>query len=259
VGTDLLIKCLHETRPYEKQKGETEALYEEYLKKLSNSVRGTDGRVEDVLVSMRKDFEAVQRYDEEKPLIGIIGEIFVRCNRFSNEELVKKIEAMGGEVWLSPLDEWIYYIAFTGRRKAVFRKDFSAIINSYIKELYKNRVEHAYSHYFEGFLKNLKEPTTRMIIKKAAPYVHDSFEGETILSIGKAVDLAERGASGIVNAMPFGCMPGTIVTSLLRGFGRVYDVPSISIPYDGTESSTTEIQLEAFMDQAKTRLKAKKA
>ena len=259
VGTDLLIKCLHETRPYEKQKGETDVLYGEYLNKLYNSVRGANGRVEDVLVSMRKDFEAVPRYEEERPLIGIIGEIFVRCNRFSNEELVKKIEAMGGEVWLSPLDEWIYYIAFTGRRKAVFRKDFSAIINSYIKEFYKNRIEHRYSHYFEGFLKNLREPTTRMIIKKAAPYVHDSFEGETILSIGKAVDLAERGASGIVNSMPFGCMPGTIVTSLLRGFGRVHDVPSISIPYDGTESSTTEIQLEAFMDQAKTRLKAKKA
>jgi predicted nucleotide-binding protein (sugar kinase/HSP70/actin superfamily) len=81
--------------------------------------------------------------------------------------------------------------------------------------------------------------------------VHSSFEGETILSIGKCIDLIEKGAFGIINAMPFGCMPGTIVTAIMRGISRDYGIPCISIPYDGTESSTVEIQLEAFMDQAK--------
>jgi predicted nucleotide-binding protein (sugar kinase/HSP70/actin superfamily) len=51
--------------------------------------------------------------------------------------------------------------------------------------------------------------------------------------------------------MPFGCMPGTIVTALLRGVSRDHGIPCINIPYDGTESPTTELQLEAFMDQAK--------
>jgi hypothetical protein len=46
-------------------------------------------------------------------------------------------------------------------------------------------------------------------------------------------------------------MPGTIVTAILRGISRNYGIPCISIPYDGTESPTVEIQLEAFMDQAK--------
>jgi len=72
-----------------------------------------------------------------------------------------------------------------------------------------------------------------------------------VLSIGKSIDLIERGVSGIINAMPFGCMPGTIVTSLMRGVSRDYGIPSISIPYDGAESPTMEIQLEAFMNQAK--------
>jgi predicted nucleotide-binding protein (sugar kinase/HSP70/actin superfamily) len=83
--------------------------------------------------------------------------------------------------------------------------------------------------------------------------VHRSFEGETILSIGKAVDLAQRGASGIINAMPFGCMPGTIVSALLRGISRRYGLPTLSIPFDGTPSSTAELQLEAFMEQARRK------
>ena len=41
-------------------------------------------------------------------------------------------------------------------------------------------------------------------------------------------------------------------TALLRGVNRDYGIPCMSIPYDGTESPTTEIQLEAFMDQARS-------
>ena len=99
-------------------------------------------------------------------------------------------------------------------------------------------------------MNTLEEPETKEILEKASPYLHSSFEGEAILSIGKSIDLLEKGASGIINAMPFGCMPGTIVTALLRGISRDYGVPCINIPYDGTESPTTEIQLEAFIDQA---------
>jgi predicted CoA-substrate-specific enzyme activase len=255
MAIDLLYKCLHETRPYEKTKGVTDELYRDYLDRIYKSLVGMDGNLEDLLVSMRKDFEKVPRSHEQKPLIGVIGEIFVRTNRFSNENLIKKVEDLGGEVWLAPFEEWIFYVNYMGLRKALRKRERSVIIDTLLKRFYQQRVEHRYGHYFEGFLKTLKEPSTRKILKKASRYVHDSFEGETVLSIGKAIDLAEKGASGVVNAMPFGCMPGTIVTALMRAVTKDFDLPSISIPYDGTESSTTEIQLEAFMDQARGRMK----
>jgi predicted nucleotide-binding protein (sugar kinase/HSP70/actin superfamily) len=200
---------------------------------------------------MRKEFEHLARYEDKKPCIGIIGEIFVRSHRFSNENLVRKIEALGGEVWLAPVEEWVYYVNLVGLRKALLKKDKSAIINFLIKKFFQKRIEHKYGRYFRGFLKTLHEPETKEILEKASPYVHSSFEGETILSVGKCIDLIERGTSGIVNAMPFGCMPGSIVTALLRGITRDYGTPCISIPYDGSESPTIEIQLEAFMDQAR--------
>ena len=102
-------------------------------------------------------------------------------------------------------------------------------------------------------MRTLAEPSTSEVLRKAAPYVHHSFEGEAILSIGKAVDFVRRGAHGVVNAMPFGCMPGTIVTALMRAVTRDFGLPVINIAYDGTESPTNDIQLEAFMEQAKAR------
>jgi len=248
---ELLNKCLHETRPYERYKGSADELYEEYKRRLYFSLRKRNGDLEDVLRDMRKDFENLPVNRERKPLIGIIGEIFVRSHRFSNENLIKNVEALGGEAWLAPVEEWIYYVNLMGLRKAWIKKERSAIINFLLKKFYQKRVEHRLAKYFKGFLKTLKEPSTEQILKKASPYLHNSFEGEAILSIGKGVDLFERGASGIINAMPFGCMPGTIVTALLRGISKDYGIPCISIPYEGTESPTVEIQLEAFMDQAK--------
>ncbi len=128
---------------------------------------------------------------------------------------------------------------------------WSKSINFFLKIYFQQKIEHEFSKYFKDFLKTAGEPKTKDILKKAKPYLDSSFEGEAILSIGKSIDLIEKGASGIINAMPFGCMPGTIVTALLRGVSRDYGIPFISIPYDGTESVTTEIQIEAFMEQAR--------
>jgi predicted nucleotide-binding protein (sugar kinase/HSP70/actin superfamily) len=138
-----------------------------------------------------------------------------------------------------------------GLRRALIKKDWSGIITLLSKRFFQKRIEHKFERFFAGFLKNLHETDTRKILDKAGPYIHPSFEGEAILSIGKSIELIEKGAAGIINAMPFGCMPGTIVSGLMRGIKREYGIPCLSIPYDGTESLTTEIQLEAFMDQAK--------
>ncbi|MBF0537901.1 MAG: CoA protein activase [Nitrospirae bacterium] len=253
VAIELLLKCLHESRPHEIHKGQAQALYDRYLKLLYETLIGGNGVMEGVLHQMRKDFEAIPRDNQKRPLIGVIGEIFVRSNSFSNEDIVQKIEAHGAKVWLAPVEEWLFYVNYIGFKHALIKRDYSAIIDSFIKRAYKKNIEMRYHRYFKGFLQTLHEPDTRTIMAKAAPLVDESFEGETVLSIGKAIDLIEHGVAGIVNVMPFGCMPGTIVTALMRSISRDYGVPCISVPYDGTESNMSALQLEAFIEQAKVR------
>ncbi|MFZ6006904.1 MAG: acyl-CoA dehydratase activase [Nitrospirota bacterium] len=248
IAYEMLTKCLHETRPYEKTKGDTEGLYNSYRERIYQSLTGKNGDMRGLLKRMKNEFMSIPKEKEKRPVVGVIGEIFVRSHRFSNEDLIRKIEALGGEVWLAPIEEWIYYVNTMSFRKALIKKDRSAMMSIFLKRFFQKRIEHRFAEPFKGFLKTLKEPETKEILAKAAPYVHDSFEGETILSVGKAIDLIEGGASGIINAMPFGCMPGTIVTALMKAVSRDYGVPCISIPYDGTESPATELQLEAFME-----------
>jgi predicted CoA-substrate-specific enzyme activase len=258
-AVELLTKCLHESRPYELRKGAADALYADHLAHVISALRGRNGGIEKALLDGRRDFEALPRTQERKPLIGVVGEIFVRSNRFSNEDVVRKIEAFGGEVWLAPVEEWVYYANLLSLRHALAKRDYRAALEALTSRFFQKRVEHAYAKYFHGHLRTLHEPSTKEVLKEASPYLHDSFEGESVLSVGKSVDFAKRGAHGVVNTMPFGCMPGTIVTALLHAVTRDHGLPVINVAYDGTESATTEVQLEAFMDQARSRMRKRDA
>jgi predicted CoA-substrate-specific enzyme activase len=251
VAIELLTKCLHESRPYEQRKGSADELYRHHLERIVKSLRGKNGSLEDALRRVQKDFGALPRTNERKPLVGVVGEIFVRSSKFSNEDVIRKIEALGGEAWLAPVEEWVYYANLLDLRHSLAKRDYLSAIKNLITRFFQKRIEHRYSHCFKGHLRTLAEPSTSEVLKKAAPYVHHSFEGETVLSIGKAADFVKRGVRGVVNTMPFGCMPGTIVTALMRAVTRDSGLPVISIAYDGTASSTNDIQLEAFMDQAR--------
>jgi predicted nucleotide-binding protein (sugar kinase/HSP70/actin superfamily) len=258
IAIELLLKCLHETRPYEINPGETDRLYNEYLSKVGKTLQNGNGTMPQFLSEARRSFSEISRSSEEKPLIGIIGEIFVRHNTFANENIIRKIEALGGRVWLAPVEEWIYYVNLIGLRKSLVRiknrglsgKAVKDILSTMITKHVQHKIEHEFSKPFEGYLKTLREPTTKEILKNASPYLHDSFEGEAILSMGKSVDFVKNGASGIISAMPFGCMPGTIVGALLKGLKQDKGIPCLSVAYDGVEATCSDIQLEAFMHQA---------
>ena len=248
IAYELLTKCLHETRPYEREAGDAMQLHKEYKDKIYLALcRAGKVNMEDLLMAMRNDFSSLPRRDEQRPLIGVVGEIFVRSHKFSNEDLVRKIEELGGEAWLAPVEEWLYYVNTISFRKALIKRRWSDMMNISLKRYFQKRIEHRYGRFFSGFLKTLEEPATRGILDNASPYVHESFEGEAVLSVGKVIDLVEKGAAGIINAMPFGCMPGTIVAALLKTVSKEFGIPCISIPYDGSESLATMLQLEAFM------------
>ncbi len=258
IATELLMKTLHESRPYEINRGETDVLYNEYLSKISRMVKSKNGAFNELLKEIPGTFDLIPKNDNRKPLIGIIGEIFVRHNAFSNENIIRKVESLGGEVWLAPFEEWMYYVNMMALRRGMVKwknnvfakKHIKSILSTLTTLFFQKKIEHEFSKPFKGFLGTLKEPSTKEIIKNASPYLHDSFEGEAILSIGKAIDFVKIGASGIINVMPFGCMPGTIVSALLKGLKQDAGIPCLSIAYDGSEGTCSEIQLEAFMHQA---------
>jgi predicted nucleotide-binding protein (sugar kinase/HSP70/actin superfamily) len=252
VAVDLLMKKLLETRPYEKEKGRSNQVYQESLKMVCETIL-EKGNLAEALRRSIENFNGIG-VDEPgtKPLIGIVGEIFVRLNRFSNENIIQKIEQFGGEAWMAPLTEWILYVNTIAKKRSFKNRSFSNLLKVFITDYYQKKDEHHLERVFKGHLRNFGEPKTSSIFRKAKPYLDSSFEGEAILSVGKTIDFAKRGASGIANIMPFTCMPGTIVSTLLKRYQEENsNIPILNMAYDGQEQTNTLTRLEAFMYQAK--------
>ena len=86
------------------------------------------------------------------------------------------------------------------------------------------------------------------------PYLHDSFEGEAILSVGKMIEYHHQGVGGIVNVMPFGCMPSTIVsTQTMRISAQCDDMPILNLSFDGQDDPALTTRLEAFVEQVRQK------
>jgi predicted nucleotide-binding protein (sugar kinase/HSP70/actin superfamily) len=252
VAVDLLMKKLLETRPYEKEKGKADQVYQKSLKRICETILEGNG-LEEALQKSIEDFNKIEVDGlGTKPLIGIVGEIFVRLNRFANENAIRKIEQFGGEAWIAPLTEWILYVNTIAKKRSLKNKSFSNLLKVFLTDYYQKKDEHHLEKIFKGHLRKIGEPKTQSIFKKARPYIDSSFEGEAILSVGKTIDFAKRGASGIVNIMPFTCMPGTIVSTLLKRYREENNnIPILNMIYDGQEQTNTLTRLEAFMYQAK--------
>ncbi len=252
VGVDLLYKALYDTRPFELNRGDTNAVYQRSLQRLSDALEFGNSPYK-TLAECADEFRAVKTdKSQPKPTIGIVGEIYVRTHSFCNDFLVEKVEALGGRVWLAPLMEWIYYTNHTRSQHLKVDKQYFNWAKGLIQHKVQVMMEHKLAKPFHGVIEYLDETPTNGILDYSDPYVDRSFEGETVLSVGKVIDYYHHRVSGIVNAMPFGCMPGTIVTAILKKLREDHDnLPMISIAYDGTQHAGTDTKLEAFMHQAK--------
>ncbi|MBW1712087.1 MAG: CoA activase, partial [Deltaproteobacteria bacterium] len=95
VGVDVIQKKALETRPYEINPGQTDQVYSKALKRISQAVRDHEDVVE-VMRETRGWFESIPVKDlGSKPVVGIVGEIYTRANRFANEDVIGRLEELG--------------------------------------------------------------------------------------------------------------------------------------------------------------------
>ncbi len=250
---DTLQKLQRQTRPYELKPGQTDEVYEEMLQRLIKTVE-QGGNLDKLVMEARDAFRAIPASEERnKPLIGVVGEIYVRANPFSNGFIIRRIEKLGGEVITPPAQEWLDYIDFMRRRDHRESRNYK----HWLQELLK----HGVTRYdlrrinapLNGDIRHfLWEEPIRNVLRRSKPYIDDAVRGETVLSMGRCEEYVEHGFHGIVNLTPFNCLPGNMVNGLLRKFSELHpEAPILKMAFDGLQQSSEETRIEAFMDQAR--------
>jgi len=234
-------------RPYELNRGETDRLYDEILKRLCERIEKGKSIIP-VLKNACEKFNNVKIEKIPKPRVGIVGEIYIRSQKYSNEFLEKRLESMGCEVALPSIAEWFFYTNFTRIRNCLWFRQFRRAIFTKIFNYYMGWRQ----RYIYEILGLNPEPPITELLKLAEKYIHPSFEGEAILSIGKTIEYIKEKFSGVINVMPFTCMPGNIVTTIYKRVKDDYpEFPLLSLSFDGVANTIDEIRLETFVEQAK--------
>jgi predicted nucleotide-binding protein (sugar kinase/HSP70/actin superfamily) len=253
-GVDLLQKALLHVRPREASPGAADAAYQESMKEYVTALEGGDGKkARAAQAAARERFESARGDRGPLPRVGLVGEIYVRHNRFANEDVIRRLEALGAEVQAPPFIEWILYTGLVNAMRAARVGDWRKRLSAVLTGLIQNRELNRLTAPWKGFHPDgAKEPPVSDVVKLGEKFMGRAFQGEAILSMGKSLEYFEHGAQGLVNIMPFTCMPGMVVGGLTNRLrAEAAGMPAINLAFDGQSQTNTQARLEAFMFQAR--------
>ena len=97
-------------------------------------------------------------------------------------------------------------------------------------------------------------PRKPHIDRAAKPYLRWDVSGEGWVTIGLTVIHAKKGFDGIVETLPFTCIPEIAALNILPRVSRDYNIPVISFIFDEQSGRAgMRTRLEAFVDLLKRR------
>lgn len=244
---DALLRVVHRMRPYELNKGQTDALHKEWRERIhKNIVNGKRSEFKRNIKQLIKEFDEIP-VDENlrKPRVGIVGEILVKYHPGANNELVKVIEENGGEAVIPDIIDFAQYTLYsTGYINEKFskrgRKDRKTRILISFVEFYRRILAQSLdkSKHFDSIhdIYHTAEKASKLLDI-------GNQSGEGWFLTGEMINLIEGGVPNIICTQPFGCLPNHVTgKGMFKALREEYDTANIvSIDYDPGASEVNQI------------------
>lgn len=255
---DLLMCLLNQTKSYEINKGESEALVAKWIDKISNESKALSSfsALKREANAILKDFANIHRTNAPKVKVGIVGEIYIKYSPLGNNNLEDFLLAENCEVVVPGfLDFCLYCLNDALIEHKLYGG--SAIKKLIFKFLYRHFTR--------------KQKTIINLIKKhgifnaPAPFCHTKSlikgyinegmnMGEGWLLTAEMLELINSGVNNIICTQPFGCLPNHIVG---RGMMKILKEKNpqsniVSIDYDpGATRVNQENRIKLMLSNAK--------
>jgi len=206
---DRLHKRALQIRPYEINRGDTSRAVRE-----AEAVLAASRTPDEILEAGREAMSILEAVEQDRTRdvlkIGIVGEFYLLLEPFSNFGIEETLGHMG--VYL----------------------ERSVWVTDWIAPRKNNLI---FGH------------PKKYIDEKAEPYLNHNVGGEGRETIGSTVIFAEQDFDGILQLLPFGCMPENIATSIIPRVQQQFDIPVLTLAFDEqTGRAGVVTRVEAFMD-----------
>ena len=243
---DLFMRLVYKTRPYEKNKGDINKIYEKWNERAKENLRnGSKREFNKNIKEIIHEFDNVELLDVVKPRVGVVGEILVKFHPTANNDIVKILENEGAEAVVPDLLDFFLYSAYDANFKSIYL-DGSKISNSISK------IAMLYIESFRTTMKKELERSKRFTGPKVINQLADM--ASPILSLGhqtgegwfltaEMIELIESGASNIVCLQPFACLPNHVTgKGMLKSLKEKFPESNIiAIDYDPGASRVNQI------------------
>lgn len=254
VAVDLLQQLQQSTRPYEVISGASDAAYKQGLARVVAATEtGSIDQIAQALAWSGALFEAIpQDRSRTRPRIVLIGE-YLLYNEYLNLNLVRQMEAIGGEVEVNRYYKLFYGIALGKMERAINLGNAAALeeittadnrqralerrVVEPIKHLFKDRQPYAAS--------------ADEMRKYLRPHYNPEISNGAI-DWGEGLELVDHDKGhGVIQIVPFLCL-GAIVSASMGTRVRhdVGGVPWLDMVFDAQGTTNIRTRLEAFMHQA---------
>ncbi|MFC1611110.1 acyl-CoA dehydratase activase-related protein [Myxococcota bacterium] len=162
---------------------------------------------------------------QSKPLIGIVGEIYVRMNDYANGEIIRRLEEQGAEVFQTSISEFVFSEKQNDnplenmRLRDVLNLKGGGELLSYL--ISRGFLRHHEGKVFNAVKRGLRRPdfgrgrNVAAVRELGKKYTGTFDAGEGPLTLGAMEEYALHGASGVVMVGPLGCLPNTVYEALI--------------------------------------------
>lgn len=227
---DILMMLANQVRPYEVNKGETNALFDHWVDVLSGDLRLgrnlTLGKMKKNFAKIAESFAAIKKDGKKRQVIGVVGEFYVKYCSLGNWDLIDYLEENNCEAYVNGLSWYIlYYIdSHKPAKKNLERAGFEFVKKMMIS--LQDSMRETMTRYGFKALSSYKklDENSRDIVS------HNLLIGDGWLMGAEVIDYIDNDIKKVVCIAPFGCMPNVCEgRGLYPYLKRQYPEASISV------------------------------
>jgi predicted CoA-substrate-specific enzyme activase len=199
--------------------------------------------------------------------VSILGEIFVRSDYFSCQDLIERLAVRDIVVKRAPLLEWLDYCDFNVK-EGIYESQFNLKgymefqAKRFLQEKYEKRIKTVMA---KSGLYNYEPVNVKESIRYGTNFFNIRFTGEAILVAGSFFKDIFHSIHGAISIGPFACMPTRVIEAVMTaeatmetahkinavpakgGFHNVSNLPFLTIESDGNPfPQILEARIEAF-------------
>lgn len=258
---DFIMMIKNQCEPYEVNAGDTAAVIKKwqefFLAGWKSGKATTFGSIKQYFPQMLDDFAAIERKQESRPRVGIVGEIYVKYAPIGNNHLEEFLVSEGAEVVVPGLLDFCLYCVYNGivDHKLYGGKALGACISkvayNYLTKrqnvMYKIVKDHGVFRAPMGFSE--KKDITEKYIGQGVKM------GEGWLLTSEMAELVTEGVKNIVCTQPFGCLPNHIVAKGMENKIKAIhpDANIVAVDYDpGASRVNQQNRIKLMLANAKT-------